>query len=465
MMSSSRTATDPSTSPSNPSGHLPVGRKLDPAWSQVDLDPEGGVWCKKCNKLIQSTKRTHVERVKHHLAKKCANRASTSLITAMFSPKLKPGVIKVFQEQLALWIYNTGMALYKVEHQSLLDALQLLTPGIEVSSRDQLSTVLLDRAYLKSLKLMEVSLQGKVVTVSSDGWTDICGRAAILAAEAILHSLVSARDFLSAKTKAKKKTRREIFYFVTSTDFVPQLTKAVKILNPIGVSLKRLEEDAAPISSVYKLFIDLPSEMEETGLSSGKLKAVKTLIKTRFDFVYGDAHGRAYLLDPRYAGKGMGMLTRTAVEEFLGSWHGDDKTEKVVLELARFQAFLAEFKMKSKRRWQLLCDQKLPVYAFWCWLNEFSLLQAVATQLFRCATSSSASVRNFSSHVYIHSKLRNRLSPDRVEKLVHIFFNARNINEEELATLSHLEDLLRGEQDDESSHDDEPNRDDDFVYY
>ncbi|GMF29964.1 unnamed protein product [Phytophthora fragariaefolia] len=179
MMSSSRTATDSSTSPSNPSGHLPVGRKLDPAWSQVDVDPEGGVWCKRCTKLIQTTGRTHVERVKHHLSKKCSNRASAPLITAMFSPKLKPGVIKVLQEQLALWIYSTGMAFYKVEHQSLLDALQLLTPGIEVPSRDQLSTVLLDRAYLKSLKLPEVSLQGKVVTVSSDGWTDICGRAVL----------------------------------------------------------------------------------------------------------------------------------------------------------------------------------------------------------------------------------------------------------------------------------------------
>ncbi|GMF43376.1 unnamed protein product [Phytophthora fragariaefolia] len=87
----------------------------------------------------------------------------------------------------------------------------------------------------------------------------------ILAAEAILYSLVSGRDFLSAKTKVKKKTRREIFDFVTSTDFVSQLTKAVKILKPIGVSLKRLEKDAAPISSVYKLFIDLPSEMEGNG--------------------------------------------------------------------------------------------------------------------------------------------------------------------------------------------------------
>ncbi|GMG15970.1 unnamed protein product [Phytophthora fragariaefolia] len=102
-----------------------------------------------------------------------------TLITAMFTLTLKPGVTKAFQEQLAIWIYNTGMAFYKIEHRSLLDALQLLTSGIEVAMRCQLSAVLLDRAYIKSLKLLEMSLHDKIVTVSSDGWTDICGHAVL----------------------------------------------------------------------------------------------------------------------------------------------------------------------------------------------------------------------------------------------------------------------------------------------
>ncbi|GMF21317.1 unnamed protein product [Phytophthora fragariaefolia] len=288
----------------------------------------------------------------------------------MLSPKLKPGVIKVFQEQLALWIYSTGMVFYKVEPQSLLDALPLLTPGIEVPSRDQLSTVLLDRAQLMSLKLLAMYLQGKGV---------------------------------------------------------PQLTKAVEILKSIGVNLKRLE-DPAPISSVYKLFIDLPSEMEKTGLSSGELKAVETLNKTRFDFVYGDAHGLAYLLNPRYAGKGMDMLTRTAVEEFLGSWHGDDKTDEVVLELARLQTFLAAFKMKSKRRWQLMCDQKLPVYAGSA-NSHFSKLSPHRFSALQLQTR----LRN-ATHRYIHSKLRNRLYPDRVKI---IYFSTQRISMKKSLRPSH----------------------------
>ncbi|KAG6963605.1 hypothetical protein JG688_00008078 [Phytophthora aleatoria] len=71
------------------------------------------------------------------------------------------------------------MAFYKVGHESLLEALQILTPEIEVPPREQFSMVLLDRAYGKSLKGREVNLEGKLVTVSSDGWTDVCGRAAL----------------------------------------------------------------------------------------------------------------------------------------------------------------------------------------------------------------------------------------------------------------------------------------------
>ncbi|KAG2903649.1 hypothetical protein PC114_g12163 [Phytophthora cactorum] len=37
----------------------------------------------------------------------------------------------------------------------------------------------MDRAYGKSLKVMEINLEGNVVTVLSDGWTKVCGRAVL----------------------------------------------------------------------------------------------------------------------------------------------------------------------------------------------------------------------------------------------------------------------------------------------
>ncbi|KAG2788184.1 hypothetical protein PC116_g693 [Phytophthora cactorum] len=99
-------------------------------------------------------------------------------------------------------------------------------------------------------------------------------------------------------------------------------------------------------------------------------------------------------------------------------------------------------------------------------MNKFPLLQEVALQVFRCATSSSASERNFLAHAFIHSKLRNRLASDRVEKLVHIYFNAKNICDKDIERYSHLEYLLR-EADEEEDADERNggNESEDFVYY
>jgi len=50
-------------------------------------------------------------------------------------------------------------------------------------------------------------------------------------------------------------------------------------------------------------------------------------------------------------------------------------------------------------------------------------LARVSVKLFTIATSSAASERNFSTMGFIHGKLRNRMSPSTVEKLVYIKCN------------------------------------------
>ena len=50
-------------------------------------------------------------------------------------------------------------------------------------------------------------------------------------------------------------------------------------------------------------------------------------------------------------------------------------------------------------------------------------LHNIALKIFRLATSSAASERNFSTFGFIHSKLRNSLSTKSVENLVYIKTN------------------------------------------
>ncbi|KAG3121702.1 hypothetical protein PI124_g1011 [Phytophthora idaei] len=155
------------------------GRKRDPAWDHVDVGPQGCVWCIKCKQLLQTTGRNHVERIKLHLTKRCAARLSTTLMTDAFRPILKSDTTKQFQEQLAWWVYCTGMPFYNIGHATVLEALKLLHPGVEVPNAEQLSTVFLDRAFNRSIKIVTVTLGGKVVTLVTYCWTDINGKAVV----------------------------------------------------------------------------------------------------------------------------------------------------------------------------------------------------------------------------------------------------------------------------------------------
>ncbi|OWZ02083.1 Transposase [Phytophthora megakarya] len=532
-----------------------TGRNRKAVWDLMDVDGKD-VWCKRCGKLVHSSGRTHVERVEKHVFDRCVKRPSSGKITDIYQPKMNSSVLKQFQERFAWWVYTTGMAFYKTEHHTLLEALQILNPGINVPSSYQLANSLLDLAYEKSINRLTVSLCGRVVTLETDGWTDMSGMAVInymdvsgelsfflesaytgtqshdtpflvadakrvltkykhlnlcsvitdntaanksmweamqpdypkmffhgcvshalhlmvkdmverlpwlksmqdgckelvvffkrnhklwfclrqklkeknvFAAESTLFSMVSARNFLHAKKKSQRQKRKMVYTLVTE---------------------------------VYKTFLDLPEEFDATSLAPRELQAVKEIVDERFAFVYGDAHGLAYLLDPRFCGEGMDVATRSSVELFLSTWYGEDQADQVLIQLSAFHRYVTELKDGSSRQWKLLCDCKLPVFDFWCGFKHYDILQSVAKQLFRCAGSTAAAERNFSTHAFIHSKLRNWLSPDRVEKLVHIFFNAKNVNNKDLDEYTHIEDVLWNSEVDEDAKD--KNQDEDFVYY
>jgi hypothetical protein len=55
--------------------------------------------------------------------------------------------------------------------------------------------------------------------------------------------------------------------------------------------------------------------------------------------------------------------------------------------------------------------------------TKYELLQHFAKVLLSVPTSSASSERSWSIHAFIHTKLRNRLTPERVNKLVFVYTN------------------------------------------
>ncbi|ETL33098.1 hypothetical protein L916_14387 [Phytophthora nicotianae] len=116
------------------------GRQKDDAWRLVEVDHDDTVWCLRCGQLIHTQGRNHITRVRHHVNQKVLELPAQPKITDTFKPALQPNALKEFQESFAEWVFSTGMPFYKVKHKSLLKALKLLNPSVQLPSGFQLST-------------------------------------------------------------------------------------------------------------------------------------------------------------------------------------------------------------------------------------------------------------------------------------------------------------------------------------
>ncbi|KAI2489092.1 hypothetical protein MHU86_25506 [Fragilaria crotonensis] len=154
--------------------------------------------------------------------------------------------------------------------------------------------------------------------------------------------------------------------------------------------------------------------------------------KRRMMFMYGDAHGIAYLLDPRYLGAGMSLENRLRIEDSIVAHQSSDsdstptaeQQQSVFEDYTNFRISVLEMKHAGSIAWGMLQSNRIGPLKFWLSHGDsLPSLQQLAKQVFSMVASSAASERNFSAFAHVHTKLRNRLSDDVVEKLVYIRTN------------------------------------------
>ena len=207
--------------------------------------------------------------------------------------------------------------------------------------------------------------------------------------------------------------------------------------------------------------------MDNNLLSNPEKLYLDNLILSRWNFIYGDAHGIAYVLDPRYMGDGMSSNLRDKIEDFVWSYHSlgaqiEDIEMKDIMfcQYSQFQQTVISLRESQKQNYmyQKLMAGTYTVLEWWKVKTAWPELRKLAIRIFSLVPSGAESERNFSTEGFIHSKLRNRLSSEKVAKLNAIKTNSYAFRDYNLQDVDDIDDAI-----DESSNADDSDATDAII--
>jgi hypothetical protein len=188
----------------------------------------------------------------------------------------------------------------------------------------------------------------------------------------------------------------------------------------------KLEADNAPLSLVYHYFGVMFKFFHADPV-------IQKSVKERWDFLSTESTGISYMLTPKHAADGFYIdddkldilkhVNKIASAQFPG--FGDKAEEEMVQFVSKMSALEGTrreqiFKLDSKHYWNIFGQQ------------EFPTLYLLAKSVNEMICSSAASERIWSIYRFIHSRLRNRLSNEKVEMLAYVYVNCAIFDELDL---------------------------------
>lgn len=225
-----------------------------------------------------------------------------------------------------------------------------------------------------------------------------------------------------------KKTTTAVINLIKSTEFWDKLAKLVKKIEYPANIIGKLEADEAPLCLVYHYFGELFNNYAND-------EAIQAMVKNRLQFVFNETVGLAYMLTPKFAAKGfyfnddltdiIGYASELAQKCNLIK-ADPEKAEQMGAEMIAFVTKMSTlppkqeeiiFKMGAKSYWNIIGRREFPTL--------FELAKPIAEMICSSATAE----RVWSTFNFIHSKLRNRLTNERVNKLVFLYANCFLLDE------------------------------------
>lgn len=239
----------------------------------------------------------------------------------------------------------------------------------------------------------------------------------------ILKSMATEDSFVSSgRDRQERKLREDAAVVLSEASFADDLKVAIQLLCPIGDAIVTLEAESACLSDVYSVYSKLEQAVAMgTCYTADQLTMVKEICRQRWDELFVEVHGLAYVLDPRYEGAGMSRAQRRSAEMYL-----ELLVPGSTAELAQYFAMVKELREDVRKS---LVSGDLPVrtWARTMSAEQFPLLVPLVERIFGIAASSAACEKTFSSYNYIQNKFRNRLGDEMSTDAVYLQANIRQL--------------------------------------
>lgn len=217
---------------------------------------------------------------------------------------------------------------------------------------------------------------------------------------------------------APKSNSVKVINLISSTDFWNRLASLVKVLEFPSNVIGKLEGDDAQLSCVYYYFTQMYQDAQGN-------EEIQAMIKSRMEFISTPSIGLSYMLTPKYAAEGIyfddnKMDIIASVQEFAEKISPLD-AEAVELQ---FMDFIEDMNKLTDRRRELIFKMSAKTYWNVAGRDKYPALYKIAQPIVEMIASSAISERVWSIFKFIHSRLRNRLTNERVRKLVFIYTNS-----------------------------------------
>jgi hypothetical protein len=213
-------------------------------------------------------------------------------------------------------------------------------------------------------------------------------------------------DFL-AVASASRPQREKIKSIITNPAFRRNLKRIIAICSPINILITMFQSDSRPVSEVYHKFEDLIKSFSDITqhplLIYSEREYIVKMIRIRWDFIYADCHGVAYLMDIRYLGIAMDDDVRVNTVDYICDFplridHINTETQKdeIRTEFNKYQLWARGLKTKSPTSYKQYETRSRSMLSYFLTEggDKWPLLKHIGVRVFSLISTSACVERN-----------------------------------------------------------------------